>query len=171
MEWLSALFSLIILSLDAFIIGFIFGIKKIRIQLSSLFIVALITSFIMFIALFIGKVAGLIIPISGVAILSGIMLIGIGIYQFINNQPLYSDSFLFKLAVIINFDSFAYGLQAGMNGRGYGFAVFIGIFIFLAIIFGVIQGRTLKNSLIIQNITILPGVIFILLGLSKIIFS
>ncbi|MGO4889206.1 hypothetical protein ACJ2A9_15765 [Anaerobacillus sp. MEB173] len=169
-DWIPLLFSIILLSLDGFVIAFIFGLKKIRVKLTALMVIAIFTSFIMLFALFFGHVLGEVIPTRGLTVFSGMLLIGIGVYQLISDPPIYRPSFLFQLAIIINIDGLAYGIQAGMNGRGYSFAIFVGIFIFFALVLGIIQGQTLKNPLIVNHLSILPGLIFILLGLSKIIF-
>lgn len=170
MEALAFLFSLFLLSIDGFIIGFIFGLKRIRIELATLTIISIFTALVMLIALFFGNVVGEFIPTYAIKVLSGILLIVIGAYQLLSNPPLYQPSFLIRLAIIINIDGLAYGVQAGLAGRSYSFAFFVGIFLFAAIVFGVIQGNTIRNSFVLRYLAVLPGSIFIVLGLSKFIF-
>ncbi|WP_216827706.1 manganese efflux pump [Alkalihalobacterium elongatum] len=170
MEALAFLFSLFLLSIDGFIIGFIFGLKKIRIELLTLTVISIFTALVMLVALFFGNVAGEFIPTYAIKVLSGVLLISIGAYQLMSAPPIYQPSFLIRLAIIINIDGLAYGVQAGLAGRSYSFAFFVGVFLFIAIVFGVVQGNTIKNPLILRYIAILPGVIFIVLGLSKFIF-
>ena len=168
-EWLTMFVSLIILSIDGFIIGILFGIKKIRTKLTTLLVISLFTSFVMFLALFLGHVAGEVIPYQAIKFFSGMLLIGVGIYQILKDSPVYNDAFLIKLALIINLDGLAYGIQAGMNDRGYSFALFVGLFLFIAFIGGIIQGYSLKNRPIVMYLSMLPGLVFILLGFSKMI--
>ncbi|WP_078427127.1 manganese efflux pump [Alkalihalobacterium alkalinitrilicum] len=170
MDALAFIFSLFLLSIDGFIIGFIFGLKKIRIAISTLTIISIFTAFVMLIALFFGNIVGELIPTYAIKVFSGILLITIGTYQLISDPPLYQPSFLIRLAIIINIDGLAYGVQAGLAGRSYSFAFFVGIFLFFAIVFGVVQGSTIKNRFITRYLAVLPGFIFIVLGISKFIF-
>ncbi|WP_209124668.1 manganese efflux pump [Alkalihalobacillus sp. BA299] len=169
MEPIAFIFSLFLLSIDGFIIGFIFGLKKIRIELSTLTVLSVFTSIVMLVALFFGHLFGEFIPTDIIKSFSGIVLIAIGAYQLMSDPPLYKPSFLIRLAIIINIDSLAYGVQAGLAGRSYSFAFFVGVFLFIAVIFGVIQGYTIKNSFVLRYLEVLPGFIFIILGLSKFI--
>jgi putative Mn2+ efflux pump MntP len=117
----------------------------------------------------IGHFLGEIIPTSMIQTLAGFLLIAIGIYNLLNDLPLYRRSYFIMIALLMNVDSFGYGIQAGLADRSFWFAPMAGFIIFAAFILGIIHGQETKNQFIIRYMAVIPSMIFVLLGLSKLL--
>lgn len=160
----------ILVSIDAFAIGFLFGLKRIQIPLIIVVLIALFSSFVIFFSMGIGRFLGELVPSSIIQTVAGCLLIGLGIYNFIYEMPLYRRSYFVMVALLMNVDSLGYGIQAGLAERSFWFAPIAGIIIFLAFIFGIIYGHETKNRFILRYVSIIPSFIFLLLGFSKLLF-
>ncbi|MBP3952958.1 hypothetical protein [Bacillus suaedae] len=169
-----AFFSTIILALlvcvDGYAIGFIFGLKRINIPFSVVLMLSAFSMSVLFFSMGIGRLIGEIIPSPIIQTTSGIFLIGIGIYQLFHDLPLYRRSYFLVVALFMNIDSVSYGIQAGLAERTFWFAPLAGFFILITFILGVIHGHQTKNRFIVRYLSLLPSFIFILLGLSKLFF-
>ncbi|GAE24468.1 hypothetical protein JCM9140_399 [Halalkalibacter wakoensis JCM 9140] len=160
----------ILVSIDAFAIGFLLGLKKIRIPLVVVAMIAFFSGFIVFFSMGIGRLLGEFVPTSIVQTGAGIFLIGIAIYNFIYELPLYRRSYYLMIALLMNVDSFGYGIQAGLSDRSFWFAPMAGALIFAAFVIGVIYGHEIKSRFIIRYMSYIPSILFLLLGLSKLLF-
>lgn len=163
------LFSVLI-SIDGFIIGLLFSLKRIRVSLNVVVAIGLFSSFVIFFSMGIGQLVGEIIPSQIISITAGLIMIGIGIYNLFNDFPLYQPSFFIIIALIINIDNLGYGLQAGLSNLPFSFALLVGFFVCLSLISGLIAGHDTKNTLILRYIEVLPAFLFISLGVSKLFF-
>ncbi|KHF40449.1 manganese efflux pump [Halalkalibacter okhensis] len=159
-----------LISMDAFAIGFLFGLKKIRIPLIVVAMIALFSAFVVFFSMGIGRFIGELIPTSIIQTIAGLLLIGIAIFNFLYDLPLYRRSYFVMIALLMNVDSLGYGIQAGLSDRSFWFAPMTGIIIFAAFIVGIIYGHEIKNRFIIRYMTYIPSILFLLLGLSKLLF-
>ena len=160
----------ILVSVDAFAIGFLFGLKRIRIPLIIIMLIALFSSFIIFFSMGIGHLLGELISTSIISVFAGVILIVIGVYNFFSEMPLYRRSYFIMVALLMNVDSIGYGIQAGLADRSFWFSPLAGLIIFVAFILGIIYGHETKNRFIVRYMSIIPGLVFILLGLSKLLF-
>ncbi|MDT8860616.1 manganese efflux pump [Alkalihalobacillus sp. MEB130] len=159
-----------LVSIDAFAIGFLFGLKKIRIPLIVVAMIALFSAFVVFFSMGIGRFIGDFVPTNVIQTGAGILLIGIGIFNLIYDLPLYRRSYFVMIALLMNVDSFGYGIQAGLAERSFWFAPLAGIIIFGAFIIGVIQGHETKSRFILRYMSVIPSILFLLLGFSKLLF-
>lgn len=159
-----------LMSIDAFAIGFLFGVKRIRIPLIIIALIAMFSSFVIFFSMGIGHLLGDLIPTSVIQTVAGFLLIGLGIYNLIYEMPLYRRSYFVMVALLMNVDSLGYGIQAGLAERSFWFAPMAGVIIFSAFILGIIYGHEIKNRFIIRYISLVPSLIFLLLGVSKLLF-
>jgi putative Mn2+ efflux pump MntP len=157
----------LLISIDGFVIGLLFSLKRLRISLSIIVAIGTFSSFVIFFSMGVGYLAGEIIPSQIITKLAGFMMIGIGVYNLFNEFPLYQRSFFVIIALLINVDNFGYGIQAGLSNQPFSLALFVGFFICLALISGVIAGYETKNKLIIRYMEFLPAILFISLGISK----
>ncbi|WP_227938143.1 manganese efflux pump [Alkalihalobacillus deserti] len=159
-----------LVSIDAFAIGFLFGVKRIRIPLIIIVLIAMFSSFVIFFSMGIGRLLGELIPSSIIQTVAGFLLIGLGIYNLIYEMPLYRRSYFIMVALLMNVDSLGYGIQAGLAERSFWFAPLAGIIIFSAFILGIIYGHETKNQFVIRYVSLIPSFIFLLLGFSKVLF-
>ncbi|MCL7747431.1 MULTISPECIES: manganese efflux pump [Halalkalibacter] len=159
-----------LVSIDAFAIGFLFGLKKIRIPLLVVAMIALFSAFVVFFSMGIGRFIGDLVPTSIIQTMAGILLIGIAVFNLIYEIPLYRRSYFVMIALLMNVDSFGYGIQAGLSDRSFWFAPMAGMIIFFAFIIGVIHGHEIKSRFIIRYMAYIPSILFLLLGISKLLF-
>jgi putative Mn2+ efflux pump MntP len=163
----------LLISIDGFVIGFLFGLKRIRIALSVIVAIGTFSGFVIFFSMGVGHLIGEIIPSQIISTIAGLMMIGIGIYNLFNEFPLYQRSFFVMIALLMNVDNFGYGVQAGLANQPFWLSTFVGFFVCFTLISGVIAGHETKNNLIIRYKAILPALpalpalLFISLGISK----
>ncbi|TWI59223.1 hypothetical protein [Halalkalibacter nanhaiisediminis] len=160
----------ILVSIDGYIIGFSFGLKRIRVPITIVVLIALFSSFVILFSMGIGHFIGDILPTNGIQSFAGILMIAVGFYNMVHDLPLYRRSFFLMIALFMNVDSFSYGIQAGLAERSLSFAPIAGLLIFFAMFIGVIHGHETKNRFILRYVRLLPSLLFIFLGLSKIFF-
>ncbi|ARK30739.1 manganese efflux pump [Halalkalibacter krulwichiae] len=159
----------VLVSIDAFAIGFLFGLKRIRIPLVIIGLIALFSSFVIFFSMGVGRFIGEIIPSSIIQTFAGILLIGIGLYNLFFDMPVYRKSYFVMIALLMNVDSLGYGIQAGLAERSFWFAPLAGIIIFTAFIIGIIYGHETKSRFILRYMAVIPSMIFVILGISKLL--
>ncbi len=159
----------LLISIDAFVIGFLLSLKRIRISLATIIAIGLFSSFVIFISMGFGHLIGEIIPSQVVSTIAGILMIGIGIYNLFHEFPLYQRSFFVVVALLINIDNIGYGVQAGLSNQPLWLAPFAGFFVCFALIIGITVGFATKNKLMLRYIEIFPALLFISLGLSKLL--
>ncbi|WP_332694683.1 hypothetical protein [Halalkalibacter lacteus] len=159
-----------LVSIDAFAIGFLFGLKKIRIPLIFVAMIALFSAFVIFFSMGIGRIIGDLVPTASIQTGAGVLMIAIGIFNLFFDLPLYRRSYFVMVALLMNVDSVGYGIQAGLSERSFWFAPMAGVIIFIAFIIGVIQGHEIRSRFIIKYMTFIPSILFLLLGLSKLLF-
>ncbi len=160
-----------LVSIDAFGIGFLFGLKKIRIPVVFIAMIALFSAFVVFFSMGVGRIIGDLVPASSIQTSAAVLMIAIGIYNMFFDLPLYRRSYFVMVALLMNVDSVGYGIQAGLSDRSFWFAPMAGVIIFIAFIIGVIYGHELKSRFIIKYMTFIPSIIFLLLGFSKLLFN
>ncbi|GAE30646.1 manganese efflux pump [Alkalihalobacillus hemicellulosilyticus] len=169
MTYLTIFLMALLVSLDAFAIGFLFGLKRIRIPLSLIIMIACISSAIIFISMTIGRLVGDFIPTTLTDTLSGLFLIGLAFYHLFFEIPFYRKSFLFVITLFMNIDNIGYGFQAGFQNHSFLFAPLSGMIILFAFVFGVIYGHVTTNRIILHYLRFLPSLLFFFLGLLKLI--
>ncbi|MDV2885089.1 hypothetical protein RYX45_07840 [Alkalihalophilus pseudofirmus] len=160
----------LLVSIDGFVIGFMFGLKRIKIPLIVLVFISIFSAIVIFLSMGVGRLLGEVIPSSIIQTLAAILMIGVGVYNLFNELPLYRQSYFVIIALLINVDSVGYGIQAGFAERPFWFAPLAGTILFLALIFGIIRGHETKNPFILKYIASLPGLLFICLGVMKLMF-
>lgn len=160
----------ILVSIDGYVIGFSFGLKRIRIPVTVVAMIALFSSFVILFSMGIGQLIGDLIPTNGIQTFAGILMIAVGLYNLTHDLPLYRRSYFLMIALFMNVDSFGYGIQAGLAERSYSFALVAGLLLFAALIIGVIHGHETRNRFILRYVTLFPSLLFILLGVSKLLF-
>lgn len=165
-----SLLLLLLISFDGFVLGFLFGVKKIKIPLSIIILISTFTGFVVFFAMGIGRLLGDVVSADSLSYFAGFLMIALGIYNLFNELPLYKRSFFVMIALLMNVDSFGYGLQVGLANQPFWLAPLSGFFVGSTLVSGVIYGHITKNKLLIQSIESLPGLLFIFLGVSKILF-
>ncbi len=155
------------MSIDGFAIGLLFGLKRIRISLSVIFVIAMFSGFIIFVSMGFGRLLGEIVPTHYMGSIAGVMMICLGVYNLFNEIPLYQRSYFVMIALLINVDSFGYGIQAGLAMQSFSLAPLAAFSIGFSLLFGIIYGKKTKNHFFLQYITFMPSLFFILLGISK----
>ncbi|WP_100372942.1 hypothetical protein [Bacillus sp. FJAT-45037] len=170
MGFLFLLLLSVLVSIDGFVIGFMFGLKRIRIPLIVIALIAIFSSFVIFFSMGIGRLIGEIVPSSFIQMFAGILMISVGLYNLFHELPLYRRSFFVIIALLMNVDSVGYGVQAGLAERPFWFAPLAGFILFFALVIGIIRGYETRNPFILKYMTAIPGVLFICLGLTKVLF-
>jgi putative Mn2+ efflux pump MntP len=132
--------------------------------------IALFSAFVVFFSMGIGRLIGDLVSTNSIQTSAGILMIGIGVYNLFFDLPLYRRSYFVMVALLMNVDSFGYGIQAGLSERSFWFSPMAGVIIFIAFIIGVIQGHETKSRFITKYMTYIPSIIFLFLGLSKLLF-
>ncbi len=158
------------ISIDGYVLGFSLGLKRIRIPLLVVVLMAFFTSFVILLAMGIGQLIGDFIPTNVIKTLGGILMIFIGIYHFIHKLPSYSRSYFLIITLFMNVDSFGYGIQAGVSGRSFSFPLIAGFLLFMALLIGIMHGYETRNRMILRYISFLPSLLFIFLGITKLLF-
>ncbi|WP_017727581.1 hypothetical protein [Halalkalibacterium ligniniphilum] len=159
----------ILTSLDGFFIGFLYGFKRVKIPLQHIVALSAFSAVIVFFSMSVGRLIGEFVPSYILHTLAGIMMIGLGLYNLVHQPPLHARSYFITLALIMNIDSLGYGLQAGITERSFYLAPLVGVILFVSFLFGMIQGHFVKNPLILQSMASLPGLVFIFLGICKLL--
>jgi putative Mn2+ efflux pump MntP len=170
MGFILLIFLALLVSIDGFVIGFMFGLKRIKIPLIVLLLISIFSAFVIFFSMGVGRVLGDVIPSSFIQTLAGILMISVGIYNLFNDLPLYRRSYFIIIALLMNVDSVGYGVQAGLAERPFWFAPLAGILLLFALIFGIIHGHETKNPFVLRYVAALPGLLFICLGMMKLLF-
>ncbi len=132
--------------------------------------IAFFSGFVIFFAMALGQLIGEIISAHFLSTFAGLLMIGLGIYNLFNELPLYRRSFFVMITLLMNVDSFGYGIQAGIANQPYWLAPLGGFFIGFTLMVGIIYGHITENKLIMQTVETLPGILFIILGASKLFF-
>ncbi|OCL27564.1 sporulation membrane protein YtaF [Orenia metallireducens] len=201
-------------SLDGFIVGITYGLKKIKIGLLPILIISLSSGMTILASMTLGRLLASFLSPSGAEKIGGILLIFIGIwllYQSIrellhtnndedNQEDNPKEIFTFKiesLGLIINIlkepvkadfdysgvisnkealflgvalalDAFGAGIAAAMTGYDSLLtAVSVSGFKFILLTGGIYLGKQIESLVFSDKIRLLPGIILILLGLSK----
>lgn len=104
--WLSLFLLALALSLDAFSVGFTYGLRKMRIPLKSMLIIGCCSAFSLIIAMLIGKAVSVFVSPSMLEKIGGIILIVIGtwiLYQFFQSDRekpmLTNEKIIFKFEI------------------------------------------------------------------------
>ncbi|WP_018924482.1 hypothetical protein [Salsuginibacillus kocurii] len=169
-ETLAMIFLSIVLSLDGAVTGFIFASKRIPIHVLDITAISCLAVLIMGLAMFFGSLFSVVFPIGFIELLDGLLFIAIGVYQWVGEVPLYQRNLIISIAILVNIDVLAFGLQAGMMDRSYAFTFWVGCCLFAALVSGILLGEKLRhNPYLLQLGQVLPGVLFILIGLFKLI--
>ncbi|MCM3713985.1 manganese efflux pump [Halalkalibacter oceani] len=161
----------LLVSLDGYVIGFSFGLKRIRIPLSIVMMIAGFSSVVILISMGVGHLIGELVPTKNIQVFAGLLLIGAGLYHFLQDPPLYRRSYFLMIALFMNIDNIGYGIQAGLAQRPLSFAPLAGLLLCVSMVVGVIHGQETKNRFLLRYVSIAPALLFILLGLSKVLLS
>jgi putative sporulation protein YtaF len=214
MDLLAIFILALAVSLDGFIVGITYGLKKIKIGLLPILIISLASGMTVLASMTLGRLLASFLSSSGAEKIGGILLIFIGIwllYQSIieflhtndnkdNNEDNPKEIFTFKidsLGLIINIlkepvkadfdysgainnrealflgialalDAFGAGFAAAMTGYdSFVTAISVSSFNFILLTAGIYLGKQIQSTVLGDKIRLLPGIILILLGLSK----
>ncbi|WP_062047104.1 manganese efflux pump [Bacillus sp. JCM 19034] len=169
MTYITIFLMALLVSLDAFAIGFLFGLKRIRIPISIITVISCFSSIVLLITMGIGKIVGDFIPISLTDNISGLFLIGLSFYHLFYEIRYYRKSFFLIITLFINIDNIGYGFQAGFLNHPIFFAPLAGLLIFIAFITGIIYGHITARRIILHYLRLLPCFLFFFLGVIKLL--
>lgn len=189
LELISAIIFSISANLDNIIIGISYGTKKIHISNERNILIALITTFVTFIAMYFGKYITLIMPASLANILGSSVLILIGLYTLFqsvlsyyitnkkkrtlnitNSPPIVSKRIsykeLFLIALTLSGNNLATGIAASIINLNI-FITVISTFIFgyLFMYIGNKIGNGFISNIATKYATIISGILLVLLGI------
>lgn len=189
LELISAIIFSISANLDNIIIGISYGTKKFHISNERNILIALITTFVTFIAMYFGKYITLIMPASLANILGSSVLILIGLYTLFqsvlsyyitnkkkrtlnitNSPPIVSKRIsykeLFLIALTLSGNNLATGIAASIINLNI-FITVISTFIFgyLFMYIGNKIGNGFISNIATKYATIISGILLVLLGI------
>ena len=178
-------------SIDSLGIGLTYGIKNTKIPNLSKFILLGIFLAISISSIYIGKCLGNLFGIDLTNIVSSLILLIIGItivskalfehknqksYDF-NNSNLIDPKEAFILGIALSLDSFGIGVSYGLlNTHAFIFSMFVVMFQFIFLNFGIYFGKKIKNKCQTKNIpdyiwSIISSVIIFMIAIFKLSFN
>ncbi|MEJ6949653.1 MntP/YtaF family protein [Natronospora cellulosivora (SeqCode)] len=155
-------------SIDDGIMAFSLGIKRIPFDFLSILAISLIATFVMLISMFIGRFSGAILPTTIIEYLAGILLILIGLSQSLPSPPLYGRNRIKVIAIIVNINVIAFGLQAGLEGYHFLCSITVPITLIISLSTGLLLGYHMyRKPFFSKYSSYLPTIIFLVLGFKR----
>lgn len=177
-------------NIDNFVVGLTYGIKRIKINFISLFVIALITTFGTVISMTLGKAIFYFISAELANLIGGLILIIIGLWgiikyffkigdKIINNpEKIDRDKSLsidakeaIILAIALSFNNIGLGVGASFSGLNLTItSVITFIFSFLMLVWGRLVGMKYFSKALEDKAMIFSAILIVILGIYEIIF-
>ena len=170
----------LLVSIDSFSIGLTYGLRNAKINIFSKIVLILISIAFSFISIFIGGLITDFFPEFIIPIISGIILIIIGILVIYDPIPFDFDHSKqidlkesFFLSLMLSIDSICVGIGKSMENKfAFLFPVLVTFFNISFLSIGINFGRkfVLNKNFSDNILSIVSGIFLILIGISKFIF-
>ncbi|WP_096440110.1 hypothetical protein [Alteribacter populi] len=168
---LTTLMFCLLIGFDGLLWGAIIGYKRIYFPIGQLLLFSIGIGFVFFFTYLIGSVIGFEGSSTFLNQVSGLVFLGIGLFQLTHQSGFFFGRLVRNLFIIVNIDNIGYGVISAVQEVHPITSLFVTLSFFVLFITGIIIGSSARLPYITNNNKVFPSLVLIIIGMYKLFFA